>query len=101
MMWSMDLMRYIYRANMRFLGDKNVLNIYNSIRRQEYEGRRWALCKKNDEREEGVEMQNTQSDSDSSFVVVDTEDPTRRLILDLNLPSPLDNYDQKLLHISL
>jgi len=80
---------------------KDVLNIYNSIRRQEYQGRRWNLCKKNDEREEGAEMQNTQSDSDSSSVVVDTEDPTRRLILDLNLPSTLDNYDQKLLQISL
>jgi hypothetical protein len=51
---------------------KDVLNIYNSIRRKEYQRRRWTLCKKNDERDEGDEMKNTQSDFDSSFVVVDT-----------------------------
>jgi hypothetical protein len=30
-----------------------------------------------------------------------TKNPSIRLILDLNLPSPLDNYDQKLLQINL
>lgn len=79
---------------------KDILNIYNSIRRQEDQDRRWTLCKKNDGREEGTKMQNTQNHSNSSSVVVETEGPTRRLILDLNLPSPLDNYDQKLLQIS-
>lgn len=80
---------------------KDVLNIYNSIRRQEYQGHRWTLCKNKDKREEGAEMQNTQSDLDSSSVVVDIEEPARRLILDLNIPSLLENHDQKLLQISL